>query len=63
MRTTTVVTALVRIVVPKMLRVKCCAQCHAYTTVLVLYTRTAAVVVDAHNEVPDILIAGVIRTM
>ena len=48
--TRTVVTAVVRIVVPEMLQVKC--SVHNVTYIL-LYTRTA-VVVDPHNEVPYI---------
>ena len=47
--TTTVVTA---VAVPKMLEVKC--SVHNVMYILTLYTRTAVVVVDARNEVPDI---------
>ena len=55
MRTTTaaVVTAVVLVLVPKMLQVKCSLYNVMY--MLLLYTRTAVVVVDAHNEVPCII--------
>ena len=61
MRTTTTKTVVTAVVVPKMQQVKCSVHNGMY--ILLLYARTAVVVVDAHNEVPVINTVGIIRIM
>ena len=52
-RTTAAFVTAVLLVVPKMLHVK--SSLHNFMYMLLLCTRTAVVVVDAHNEVPGII--------